>query len=217
MLLSILAILLNTGIHSLILLVIMQTVTLLGQEFSRSTIHRSCLVIQMAMVSTTHHRPSIQVVFIHQIHSTVLIPSDLHQGPIQILVAQQSKAVGPLGKHFPSTNIITILDLTVKGVQDILLELIHTTVKVVTTNCLQTLPILLASRFKARLLKLGHTLAHMPLHSSNGLLVNNLHKILMEIQCVLLILLHGQGRAQVHLRHTSPRNSAHHLLDQNPR
>uniref|UniRef100_A0AAV2MSM8 Uncharacterized protein n=1 Tax=Knipowitschia caucasica TaxID=637954 RepID=A0AAV2MSM8_KNICA len=142
---------------------------------------------------------------------------DLHQGPIQILVAQQSKAVGPLGKHFPSTNIITILDLTVKGVQDILLELIHTTVKVVTTNCLQTLPILLASRFKARLLKLGHTLAHMPLHSSNGLLVNNLHKILMEIQCVLLILLHGQGRAQVHLRHTSPRNSAHHLLDQNPR
>lgn len=217
MLLSILAILPTIGIHSLTPPVTMQTAILLGQRFSRSTIHRLCLeVIQMAMGSTAHLRRSIQVVSTHQILFTVPTLRDLRQDPIQIRAVLQSRTVVPLDNHIPSTNILTILDHTVKGDQDILQELILTTMKVATL-CLQTLHIPLVSLFTAHLLRLGHTPVHTPLPSSSGLQVNSLSKILMEILCVHLILLHGQGLALVPHHHTSPRSSVHHLLDQNPK
>lgn len=217
MLLSILAIPLTIGILSLTPPVIMQTPILLGQKFSRSTIHRSCLeVIQMAMVSTAHLRHSIQVVSTHPILSIVLTLKDLRQDPIQIQGVLQNRTAVPLDNHIPSTSILITQGHIVKGVQDILQEHILTTVKVA-TQCLQTLHIPLVSPFTALLLRLGHTLVHTPLHSSNGLQVNSPHKILMAILYVQLILLHGQGQALVPHHHTSPRSSVHHLLDQNPR
>lgn len=170
----------------------------------------------MAMVSTTHLKRNIQVVSTRQILSTVLTLQDLGQDLIQIRAVLQSRTVVPLDNHIPSTNILTILDHTVKGVQDILKEVILTSMKV-GIHCLQTLHIPLVSLFTAHLLRLGHTLVHTPLHSSNGLQVSSLHKILMEILCVHLILPHGQGLALAPHHPTSPRNSVRHLLDQNPR
>lgn len=195
----------------------MQILILLGQKFSHSTMHRSCLeVTQTATVYTAHLRRNIQVVFTLLILSTVLTLKDQPQVPILTRDVLQNKAVGPLDSHILST-IITILDHTVKGVQDILQELTLTTMKVV-TQCLQTLHILPASLFiPAHRLKLGHTLVHILLHNSNGLQSNRLHKTITEILFVHHIPRHGQGLARVHHHHTSLRTTnVHHKLDQNP-
>lgn len=64
------------------------------------------------MVSTALHRVNIQqVVSTHPTLSTVLNLRD----HIQIKAVQRSRAVGHLGSHTLSTNIITILVPTVKG------------------------------------------------------------------------------------------------------
>lgn len=216
MLLSIRVIPLTIGIHSLIPLGIMQIPILQGLKFSHSTIHRSCLeVIQMATVFTTHLRRNIQVVFTHQILSTVLTHKDLLQATILTRAVLESKAVGPLDIHILSTNITITLDRTVKGVQDILQELILTTVKVV-TQCLLTLHILPASLFiLAHRPRPGHTQVHMHLHSSSGLQVSSHHKIIIII-FVLRILQHGQGLALEHHLHINQRTNVHHQLHQNP-
>lgn len=77
---------------------------------------RWCLeLIQMAMVSTAQRRVNIQqVVSTHPTLSTVPTP----RGRLQVLILTRavpgSRAVGRLGSHTLSTNIITIL-VTVKG------------------------------------------------------------------------------------------------------
>lgn len=172
------------------------------------------------MVYTAQRRVNIQqVVSTHPTLSTVLTLRDLLQVLILTRAVQQSRAVGHLGSHTLNTNIITILVLIVKGVLDILLDRILTTVKV-DMQCLPTPRTPLASlSTQAPRPMHGHTLVHMPPHSSNGSQASSLHKTTTEILPVLCILQHGQGLEQVLHHLTSPRtNSTNvpHKWDLNP-
>lgn len=177
----------------------------------------------MAMVSTAQHRVNIQqVVSTRPTLSTVPTLRDQLQVLTPTRAVQQSRAVGRLGSRTPSTNITnitTILDHTVKGVLDILLDHTLTTVKVV-MQCLQTPHTLLASLFTlAPRPRLGHTLVHIHPHSSSGSLASSLHKTTMEILSVHHIPQRGQGLELVLHHLTNPRtNSTNvpHKWDSNP-
>lgn len=175
----------------------------------------------MATVCTAQRRISIrQVVSTHPTLSTVLTPKDRVQVLILIRAVQQSRAVGRLGSHTLNTNTITILVHTVKGVLDILLDHILTTMKAV-IQCLQTPRTPLASLSTQAPRQMGgRTLVRMPPHhSSNGSQASSLHKTTMEIRSVQRTLQHGLGLELVLHHLTNQRTNCTNVLrkwDRNP-